>query len=157
MIQKKKNLKFHYNFNDCKNWVPPDELKDLEKRLRSFVYAKDSTLRKHILKFIKGKDKQSPEEFINTQLKELQSAYRIHNYMKFRAYEEFPDAAEEERYQFTPLFFSDGFKRGCYTFFGIKCCNCLECCGLIIKDTQNPEAYSRFVEHEKRMKGPTVH
>ena len=153
MTSKKTNI----NFNDSKNWVHPDELRDFEKQLRSFIYTKDSTLRKQIHNVVKNGSKQSPEDFINRQLKMLQSAYRIHNYMKFRAYKEFPDSAEDERYQHTPQFYSDGFKSGCYTFFGIECCSCLECCGLIIKDTQNPEAYTRFVEYEKRMKGPTVH
>ena len=152
MIPKKKNL----NFNDSKNWVHPDELKEFEKDLRSFVYAKDSTLRKRIHNVVKDGSKQSPEDFINTQLKMMRSSHRIHHYMKFRGYKEFPDAAEEEKYH-TPQFYWNAFKGGCYTFYGIECCSCLECCGLIIKDTQNPEAYSRFVEYEKRMKGPTVH
>ena len=155
---KKKNLKFQYNFNDSKNWVHPDELIEFEKEIRSRVYTKNGKVRKQLQNDIKDINiKPSPEGFIKAEIKKLQSAYRIHNYMKFRAFKEFPDVAEKERYQYTPRFYWKEFNRGCYTFFGIECCSCLECCGLIIKDTQNPDAYSRFLKHEKNMKGPTVH
>ena len=158
MIQKKKNLKLQCNFNEYQNWVHPDELKDFEKELRHFVYTKNGKLRKHLLNDCKNLNtKPVPEEFINTEIKKLQSAHRIHYYMRFRAYQEFPDVAEEERYQHTPRFYWEGFKKGCYTFFGIECCSCLDCCGRIIKDTQNPEAYSKFVKTEKRFNDPTVH
>ena len=30
------------------------------------------------------------------------------------------------------------------------------CCGEIIEDTQNPDVYSRFLDNEKELKGPTV-
>ena len=144
-----------YNFNDYKNWVHPEELRNFKKEARSFVYTKKGKIRKHLLNDIKDiNTNPDPERFIDAQVKKFQSAHRIHNYMKFRAYRELPDVQEEERYQFTPQWFFKSFMKGCYKFFGIECC---DCCGRIVRDTQNPEAYSRFVEHEKRMKGPTVH
>lgn len=144
-----------YNFNDYKNWVHPEDLRKFEKQVRNFVFTKKGKIRKHLLNDIKDiNTNPDPESFIDTQVKKFQSAHRIHNYMKFRAYKEFPDKAEKERYDFDPQFYFDSFKEGCYDFFGIECC---ECCGKIIRDKQNPEAYSRFVIHEKSMKGPTVH
>ena len=111
-----------------------------------------------LLKDIEKLDtKPEPEEFIDTQVKKFQSAHRLHNYMKFRAFKEFPPNGKDrngEAYNLTPEFFHDSFMKNCYTFFGIRCCTC---CGKIIKDTQNPEAYSRFLEHEKELKEPTVH
>ena len=147
-----------YNFKDYKSWVNPQDLKEFEKDIRSFVYTKNGKVRKQLLKDIEKLDtKPEPEEFIDTQVKKFQSAHRLHNYMKFRAFKEFPPNGKDrngEAYNLTPEFFHDSFMKNCYTFFGIRCCTC---CGKIIKDTQNPEAYSRFLELEKELKEPTVH
>jgi len=147
-----------YNFKDYISWVHPEDLKEFEKDVRSFVYTKNGKVRKQLLKDIEKLDtKPEPEEFIDTQVKKFQSAHRLHNYMKFRAFKEFPPNGKDRNgkaYNLTPEFFHDSFMKNCYTFFGIRCCTC---CGKIIKDTQNPEAYSRFLEHEKELKEPTVH
>jgi len=138
-----------YNFKDYKSWVNPQDLKEFEKDIRSFVYTKKGKVRKQLLKDIVEYDtKAEPEEFIESLVKKFQSAHRLKAYMDFRAFN------EKLKHEFDTKFYHDGFKKGCFEFFGVKCCTC---CGKIIKDTQNPDAYSRFVEHEKELEEPTVH
>jgi hypothetical protein len=138
-----------YNFKDYKSWVNPQDLKEFEKDIRSFVYTKNGKVRKQLLKDIEKYDtKAEPEEFIDSLVKKFESAHRLKAYMDFRAFN------EKLKHEFDTKFYHDGFKKGCFEFFGVKCCTC---CGKIIKDTQNPDAYSRFVEHEKELEEPTVH
>ena len=138
-----------YNFKDYKSWVNPQDLKEFEKDIRSFVYTKKGKVRKQLLKDIVEYDtKAEPEEFIESLVKKFQSAHRLKAYMDFRAFN------EKLKHEIDTKFYHDGFKKGCFEFFGVKCCTC---CGKIIKDTQNPDAYSRFVEHEKELEEPTVH
>jgi hypothetical protein len=138
-----------YNFKDLKSWVNPQDLKEFEKDIRSFVYTKNGKVRKQLLKDIeKLNTGPEPEEFIDSLVKKFQSAHRLKAYMDFRAFN------EKLKHEFDTKFYHDGFKKGCFEFFGVKCC---ACCGKIIKDTQNPDAYSRFVKHEKELEEPTVH
>ena len=138
-----------YNFKDLKSWVNPQDLKEFEKDIRSFVYTKNGKVRKQLLKDIeKLNTRPEPEEFIDSLVKKFQSAHRLKAYMDFRAFN------EKLKHEFDTKFYHDGFKKGCFEFFGVKCC---ACCGKIIKDTQNPDAYSRFVKHEKELEEPTVH
>jgi len=141
------------------SWVHPEDLKQYEKSIRKFVYTKEGKVRKHLLKGLTSKStfKAEPEMFIECQLNKFKSAHRLDHYMKFRSFVEFPPDGKDKNgngYGLDPKFYFESFKEGCYEFFGIKCC---PCCGEIIEDTQNPDAYSRFVEHEKELKEPTVH
>ena len=150
MSNTKKSVHTVNNFS----WVHPDDLKRYEKTIRKFVYTKRGKVRKGLLKDIEGLNtKAEPEEFIKCMVKKFHSAHRLNYYMKFRAFREFPGVPEEERYQHNAKFYYDGFGEGCFEFFGIKCC---PCCGEIIEDIQNPDAYSRFLDNEKELKGPTV-
>ena len=139
-----------YNFKDYKSWVHPEDLKSYEKQIRKFVYTNNGKVRKHLLKDIGPhvETKAEPEGFIKSLLNKFQSAHRLKAYMDFRAFN------EKLTHEFDTNFYHDGFKKGCFEFFGVKCCTC---CGKIMKDTQNPDAYSRFVEHEKELEEPTVH
>ena len=81
------------------------------------------------------------------------NAYRLKAYMDFRAFH------EKQKHEFTEKFYIGGFYNGCFTYFGVKCC---DCCGRILKDEKNPTAYEWFCEFEneeieKIKKGPTVH
>ena len=151
-------LKNSVHLVNATSWVHPEDLKAYEKKVRNFVYTKKGKIRKFLLDDIKDiNTNPDPENFIDAQIKKFQSAHRIHNYMKFRAFTEFPPDGKDrngDEYGLTPEFFHTSFRKDCYTFFGIKCC---PCCGEIIEDTQNPAAYSRFVDREKELKGPTVH
>ena len=54
-----------YNFKDLKSWANPQDLKEFEKDVRSFVYTKKGKVRKQLLKDIVEYDtKAEPEEFI---------------------------------------------------------------------------------------------
>ncbi len=140
-----------YNFKDLKSWANPQDLKEFEKDIRSFVYTKNGKVRKQVLKdkgdIVEFKFPE-PEEFIDSLVKKFQSAHRLKAYMDFRAFN------EKLKHELDTKFYHDGFKKGCFEFFGVKCCTC---CGKIIKDTQNPDAYLRFVKHEKELEEPTVH
>jgi len=138
-----------YNFKDLKSWANPQDLKEFEKDIRSFVYTKYGKVRKQLLKDIeKLNTGPEPEEFIDSLVKKFQSAHRLKAYMDFRAFN------EKLKHEFDTKFYHDGFKKGRFEFFGVKCCTC---CGKIIKDTQNPDAYLRFVKYEKELEEPTVH
>ena len=137
------------------DWVNPEDLKHYEKSIRNFVYTKKGKVRKYLLKDIEGLNTYAePEEFIKCMVHKFRSAHRLNYYMKFRAFKEFPGVPEKKRYQHNAKFYYDGFKQGCFEFFGIKCC---PCCGGIIKDTQNPDAYAKFLDNEKELQEPTVH
>ena len=144
----------YHPLNNNLDWTHPEDLKDYEKTIRKFVYTKKGEVRKHLLK---GLTHAEPEEFIDCQLNKFKSVHRINAYMSFRSFTEFPPDGKDKNgneYNLTARFYYDNFKKGCFEFFGIKCC---PCCGEIVEDTQNPDAYSRFVIYEKELKGPTVH
>jgi hypothetical protein len=138
--------------NNHLDWTHPEDLKDYKKHLKNFIYTKKGKVRKCRLSPLK----HEPETFIKCQIRIFQSVHRINAYMSFRAFSEFPEVPAKERYQFTPKYYYDNFKNDCYEFFGVKCC---PCCGEIIEDTQNPEAYEEFCKYEKEIKSeqPTLH
>jgi|TARA_Y100000294_G_scaffold35808_1_gene31346 hypothetical protein len=153
-----KEIPFH-PVNNNLDWTHPEDLKDYEKYIREYVYTKKGEVRKHLLKGLTPKStfKDKPEMFINCQLSKFRNAHRVDAYMRFRSFKEFPPNGKDingNEYSLDVKFFYDLFKKDCFEFFGIKCC---PCCGEIVEDTQNPDAYSRFLDNEKELKGPTVH
>jgi len=121
--------------NQYKNW-----LKKLEKSKR-FKHARQQNTKNGRPTFTEWWEVFCP------------NTYRLKAYMDFRAFH------ENVKNEFTHIFYLDGFNKGCFTFFGVKCC---DCCGRILKDEQNPTAYKWFCEFEneeieKIKKGPTVH
>ncbi len=132
------------------NWAPPGSLKSYEEYLNKCVFTKKNKLRKCLKELAeKAGAKPDPDSFIKSQIDKLRNAHRLNAYMKFRAFKEFPDRDEEERYQLDPIFFMKGFQKDIFKFFGVECC---ECCGRIIEDTKNPKAYKKFCMYETEIK-----
>ena len=149
-----------HQVNNNLSWAHPEDLKDYEKGLRNFVYTKKGKVKKYLLKDVdKLNVKAEPETFIKCLVKKFQNAHRLNAYMSFRSFTEFPPDGKDKDgngYGLDPRFYIDGFKKNCFEFFGIKCC---ECCGEIIEDTKNPNAYKRFCKYERGIKSdqPTLH
>ena len=98
-----------YNFKDLKSWANPQDLKEFEKDIRSFVYTKNGKVRKQLLNDIeKLNTRPEPEEFINSLVKKFQSAHRLKAYMDFRA------SNEKLKHELDTKFYHDGFKKGCF-------------------------------------------
>ena len=143
----KHDIPFH-PVNDLLDWTHPEDLKAFKKDLKNFVYTKKGEVKKDLLKH---PSKLKPEEFIRCTVSQFQSAHRLDAYMSFRSFTEFPPDGKDKDgngYGLDPRFYIDGFKKNCFEFFGIKCC---ECCGEIIEDTKNPDAYERFCKYEKEI------
>ena len=144
----KQDSEFH-PVNNNLSWVHPEDIKDYERNLRNFVYTKKGKVKKRLPKSF---DKEEAEMFIKCQVNKFRSAHRLDDYMSFRSFREFPPDGKDKNgdgYSLDAKFYYDSFARNCFEFFGIKCC---PCCGEIIEDTQNPEAYERFCKYEIQIK-----
>ena len=135
------------------DWVPPGHITQYEKMIKDC----HTNMKLKNPKFYHKRNerlKKSGRPTFDDWFKEfVHSAYRLKNYMDFRAFH------EKQKHEFDELFYFKGFQQGCFTFFGIACCRG---CGEIINDNQNPTALEWFEEFEaeeiKEIKlKPTVH
>jgi len=130
--------------NNRLNWTPPGHEIQYKKWIRDLSKTKrfKSLIKKH----------PNKPAFELWFMNYCPNAYRLKAYMDFRAFH------EKQSHKFNEFFYLSSFLEGCFNFFGIKCC---DCCGRILKDTQNPTAYEWFCEFEdeeiEKLKQRTLH